>query len=202
MKRTPLLLTVLLLVACARGAGAPFADAWRRPAALRFGMHVTPDPGENPIDPPERFAGYHAGLDYEILPGEEDDDVPVLAICAGDILYTGFAEGYGGLIVQHCRLRGEDVTVMYGHLAEDGLSRIGAALKTGDRLGLLAPPYSAWSGGNRKHLHLGIHRGTHIDMRGYVQDPEELAAYIDPGSVLGWGAAGRPVGEFRVATSH
>lgn len=180
------------------GPMPPLVRAGDRPTALRFGMHVTPDPEQNPIDPPERFAGFHAALDYETFDGEADSDVVVYAICSGEVLFSGFAEGYGGLITQRCTFSGESVTVLYGHLDGDRLAEKESILSAGDSLGFLAAAHSHWSDGNRKHLHLGIHRGEVADVRGYVQTEEELADFIDPRQVLGTWAAGLPVDKFYV----
>lgn len=180
---------VLALAGCATGAGAsgisaPLDDFALRQTPLHFGLHVTPDPDSNPIDPPERFTGYHVGLDVEVGAAELDKDVAVHAICAGPVVYSGFAGGYGGLVVQACTVGKQAVTVIYGHLALDNLPGHGAALKSGDRIAVLAPARSYGSDGNRKHLHLGIHSGSTIDMRGYVQTAEETRQFIDPMTVL------------------
>lgn len=186
--RTLSIMTVLplFLVACVAAAGTvpPLDDALNRPTPLSFGLRVTPDPAENPIDPPERFEGYHTALDYEISEGELEEDVPVYAICRGNVVYSGFAEGYGGLLVHRCRIDGQDVTVLYGHLALEGLPSEGVTVKQGERIGILAPADSYASGGTRKHLHLGIHKGRELDVRGYVQTEEELREFVDPATVL------------------
>lgn len=208
------LLTGLLLVACTPAengtkgaqasdavtgsAAAPINRARSRPTALRFGMYVTPDPQHNPIDPPERFIGYHVGLDFELFGDETDQAVPVFAICNGSVLYSGFAKGYGGLLVQRCEIGGERVTILYGHLDTTDSPPEDTVLSTGQQIGILAPPYSKESDGNRKHLHLGIRRGEVSDFRGYVQDPKEMALFVDPASVLAPGASGRPVAKYTV----
>src|SRR5688572_13778429 len=74
--------------------GWPLSEGERREKKLTFGMYVTPDPEQNPIDPPERFTGYHTGLDLEILPEEENEEVPVLAACDGKIVSTKEIAGY------------------------------------------------------------------------------------------------------------
>ncbi len=162
----------------------PLPYAYNRPTPLHFGLFVTPDPKQNPIDPPERFIGFHAATDFEIVSGEENADVPVYAICKGPVVYSGFAKGYGGLLVQQCTLRNEEVTVLYGHLALDALPAPGTALRPGQQLSILAASRSHDADGNRKHLHLGIHRGPQLDVRGYVQREQELQHYIDPQKIL------------------
>ncbi len=169
---------VLVLVACSDSSlSTPLPESERRATPLYFGLHVTPDPEKNPIDPPERFEGFHAGTDFEITMEELETEVPVLAICTGKVAYSGFAEGYGGLIIQRCTIRGEPVTVLYGHLDTADLPDIREKLRSGETIARLAPNRSAESDGNRKHLHLGIHRGKEIDMKGYVQEESELSFY-------------------------
>ena len=145
---------------------------------------MTPDPANNPIDPPEQFTGYHAGSDFEVTKDELEADVHVSAVCSGSVAYAGFAEGYGGLVIQYCSIGGGQVTVLYGHLSRVKLPENGAKLVAGDQIAVLAPARSVDSGGNRKHLHLGIHRGNGIDYRGYVQTPAQLGEYVDPLAVL------------------
>lgn len=176
----------LALVACMASPGfsQPLEHATNRPTPLHFGLHVTPDPADNPIDPPERFTGYHVATDYEVSADELDTPTPVYGICRGKVVYSGFAEGYGGLLIQRCTLDGEPISVIYGHLSRTGLLEDGVTVKSGQQIGYLADAHSTDSDGNRKHLHLGIHKGKALDMRGYVQTEAEIAEYVDPATVL------------------
>lgn len=174
----------LFLTACSQPVGLPLPDASDRAMPLGFGLYVTPDPKQNPIDPPERFVGYHTALDFEVTEEEISKDVPVFAICKGKIAFSGYVEGYGGLLLQRCKAGSEHVVVIYGHLEIATLPEEGSTLQKGQEFGRLAPPYSYDSGYNRKHLHLGIHRGKNLEMRGYVQNESDLKQFIDPASVL------------------
>lgn len=162
----------------------PIPNAENRATPLSFGLYVTPDPDNNPIDPPERFEGFHAAVDYEVSSGEVDGDIPVYAICSGKVVYSGYAEGYGGLVIHRCKINGKHVTVLYGHLSLEDLPAQNSAVHGGETIALLADDRSYASGHNRKHLHLGIHKGKELELRGYVQTEEELDAYIDPAIVL------------------
>jgi murein DD-endopeptidase MepM/ murein hydrolase activator NlpD len=55
----------------------------------------------------------------------------------------------------------------------------GDMLKRGDTIGVLGQGFSEETDGVRKHLHLGIHRGKEIDIRGYVQDNAEVSGWLD-----------------------
>lgn len=174
-----------LLSGCARQQiHEPLPGASVRATPLSFGMYVTPDPLQNPIDPPERFTGFHTAVDYEVSSGEVDGDVPVYALCSGRVVFSGYVEGYGGTVAHRCRLEDGDVTVLYGHLDLEGLPKQRSNLRGGDTIGLLAPPQSYASGYTRKHLHLSIHKGTDLVFAGYVEHEEDLERYIDPQEVL------------------
>lgn len=186
MKTLPVLASLLLLSACSGSSVIvePIRDAALRATPLHFGLRVTPKPEDNPIDPPERFTGYHVGQDFEVGKEELNVDVPIFALCYGKVLFSGFAEGYGGLVVQQCTLQGKAMTVMYGHLTLEGLPKVKTTLRPGDKISVLAPANSHDSDGNRKHLHLGISNGKAIDMRGYVQTEAEMAEFLDPAKVV------------------
>lgn len=169
--------------AAANGLSWPLPGAASRPTPLHFGLYVTPDPNQNPIDPPERFTGYHAATDFETYLGERNKKIPVYAICDGKILFSGESEGYGGLITQSCRINEENVTVIYGHLGIESLIGSGVDVSAGQQIAILGAAKSKDSGDTRKHLHLGIHRGGG-DVRGYVQTEAELSQFIDPMTLL------------------
>ena len=176
-------LLAVMLVACAE-FHEPLHHSARRATPLSFGVYVTPDQEHNPITPPERFTGYHVGTDFEVTEDELDMDVTVTAICTGTGVFSGFVEGYGGLFVEECMIKGEDVIVLYGHMTREGLARKGDAISAGQSIGLLAPARSVDSDGNRKHLHLGIRKGKQLDIRGYVQSEKDIALFIDPQSFI------------------
>ncbi len=186
MRQLSFLLPLCFLAACSTTSALhePLPNASHRATPLSFGLWVSPDPNNNPIDPPERFSGYHVGEDFEVSAGELNGDVPVYAICDGEVAYSGFAGGYGGLIAQYCHLNGQTVTVLYGHLAIDSLPAQGDYVEAGQSIALLGAARSYDTDGNRKHLHLGIHKGTTLDFRGYVESIDELEEYVDPADVL------------------
>ncbi|HLD63482.1 MAG TPA: M23 family metallopeptidase [Candidatus Peribacteraceae bacterium] len=185
MNKIPaVILAVVVTTGCTTALHEPLPETARRETPLSFGLYVTSDRAQNPIDPPERFYGYHAAVDYEVSEEELHAEVPVYALCVGKILQSGSVEGYGGLVVHTCRLNGKDVTVLYGHLSTDNLPPVGSRLTPGERIGILAEARSADSGHNRKHLHFGIHKGKELSILGYVQDEEKLQEFINPVSIV------------------
>ena len=156
----------------------PLDRAEERVTKKPFGMFI--DPQTSPVQP-ERFRGYHTGTDFETFPEESVTDVSIRAVCSGTLVAKRRASGYGGVIVERCELGGETVTVVYGHLALKSVTgQVGDQVASGAELGMLGAAGSTDTDGERKHLHLGIHRGEAIDIRGYVSQRTELSQWIDP----------------------
>lgn len=155
----------------------PLERARERVLKKPFGIKISP---QNSQVQPERFSGYHTGDDYEIFPGEENIDISIFAICNGKILRKEMANGYGGMLIQSCDLDNQPVTVVYGHIKLDSVSqKIGDIIAQGDLLAILGKGYSSETDNERKHLHLGIHKGAAVNSRGYVSTQEELTNWIN-----------------------
>ncbi len=160
------------------GFQAPLDRAQERITKKPFGIYIT---SENSPIRPERFGGYHTGTDFEIFPEELDIDVPVKAVCSGKLLQKKYASGYGGVVVETCELDGSPITVVYGHLKLESISaKAGDAINAGSTLGILGKDKSPETDGERKHLHLGFHKGKGINILGYIQKQPELSGWIDP----------------------
>ncbi len=159
------------------GLSAPF-DRWQERVTKKpFGIFVSPN--NSPVSP-EKFTGYHTGVDFETFSDEQDKDVTVSTVCAGPLLLKESASGYGGVAVQDCMLGNQDVTIIYGHLQLSSIQgNIGQQLSAGAQIGILGKGYSSETDGERKHLHLGIHVGKAINILGYVQKQADLAGWMD-----------------------
>ena len=156
----------------------PLSEISKREIKKTFGIYITPE--NSPIQP-ERFKGYHTGVDFEIFPQELNKDVPVYAICSGELKLKQFSSGYGGLVVQMCQLNEKPITVVYGHLRLSSLiNKIGDNLDIGDNIGLLGDDKSSETDYERKHLHISIYNDSEINIQGYVNSQEELLNWIDP----------------------
>jgi hypothetical protein len=157
---------------------SPLDRAKERVTKKPFGIFITPS--DSPVQP-ERFSGYHTGADFETFPEELNTEINVRAICDGKLMLKKTASGYGGVAVQSCSLDGQPVTVVYGHLKLASIAKgVGADLKVGDAFGQLGAAYSSETDGERKHLHLSIHKGSAINLLGYVQAKNALTDWIDP----------------------
>lgn len=155
----------------------PISSALERVTKKPFGIYITPK--NSPVSP-ERFTGFHTGVDFEILPGEENKDVWISAVCSGALLVKEYANGYGGVVIESCKLDKEDVTIIYGHLKLASLKiKPGDKIIAGENIGILGKGYSTETSGERKHLHLGVHKGMSINIKGYVQNKDELNNWLD-----------------------
>jgi hypothetical protein len=160
------------------GFQAPLDRASERVSKKPFGIYI--NPATSPVQP-ERFQGYHAGTDFETFPEEANADVSAYAVCSGKLLLKESASGYGGVAVQSCEAENNPITVIYGHLKLASISaKAGDTINVGDALGILGKGYSAETDGERKHLHLSFHKGTAVNIRGYVNAKSELSGWLDP----------------------
>jgi len=157
------------------------------PPLIRANMRITKKPFGIFIDPktslvqPERFRGYHTGTDFETFPEEATSDVSVRAICSGSLEAKRSASGYGGVAVEKCMFEDKPITVIYGHLRLTSVqAAIGDNVVAGDIIGVLGTGQSKETDGERKHLHLGIHLGTAINILGYVAEKQALKDWLDP----------------------
>ena len=157
------------------------------PPLIRANMRITKKPFGIFIDPktspvqPERFRGYHTGTDFETFSEETTSDVSVRAICNGQLLAKRSATGYGGVVVEKCVSGDKPITVIYGHLRLTSVqATIGEDIAVGDIIGVLGTGQSRETHGERKHLHLGIHKGSTVDIRGYTASQSELVDWFGP----------------------
>ncbi len=144
-----------------------------------FGIKI--DKQTSPVQP-ERFSGYHTGVDFEILNDDEiKKDIQIKSICDGPVLLNKLASGYGGVLAQKCMLNNQTITIIYGHLNNETVSaRLGDYISAGQIIGSLGTDKSSETDGERKHLHLGIFKGGNVDLRGYVKNESEISLWLDP----------------------
>lgn len=153
----------------------PIEDFESRITKKPFGLYITPQ--TSPVQP-EKFTGYHTGVDVEY--GDEQNDVPVKAITEGEVVRSGWVSGYGGMTAIRHNIDNRDYIVVYGHLSPDNLLAEGNQVLRGETIGILGEAYSHQTDGERKHLHLAVYTGTDINVKGYVINQTELSKWIDP----------------------
>jgi hypothetical protein len=155
----------------------PIDDALERVTKKPFGIGISPS--NSPVSP-ERFSGYHTGVDFEITDQEKDMDIAIMAICDGEIIYKDWVSGYGGAVIESCVLDEQEVTIIYGHVKLSSISEnIGSKLIAGKQFSVLGDGVSQETDGERKHLHLGIHKGATLNLLGYVKEKEDLVNWVD-----------------------
>jgi len=159
----------------------PLDRAEERITKKSFGTYVTPQ--NSPVSP-ERFSGYHTGVDFETFAEEQNIDVAIKIICKGDLRTVATASGYGGYVIQECKYQNQPIIVVYGHVASASVvHKIGSTLEAGQILGRLGNP-GPETDEERKHLHLSIHRGPSTNIRGYVSSESSLNEWLNPIEVL------------------
>lgn len=152
----------------------PTDGFWDRIELKPFGVYI--EPKNSPVQP-ERFTGYHTGIDAEY--GDVTEEVLVRAIADGTVVISRTATGYGGVMVINHRPDHEFYS-LYGHVDPASMVKVGDVVEQGDIIGKLAPAFSSASGGERKHLHFGIIKSAQPTIAGYVQNKSELSAWMDP----------------------
>ena len=154
----------------------PIEEFSNRITKKHFGMYITPE--TSPVQP-DRFSGYHTGVDVEY----EDtiEDVPVMAIADGTIVVNKVASGYGGVLVIRHTIDGENILALYGHLDPQSLPPDDVKeIKQGQILGVLGEGGTSETDGARKHLHFSLLKKERVDLRGYVQSQHELTDWYNP----------------------
>ena len=157
----------------------PVAEFQTRITKKPFGISITPE--NSPVSP-ERFTGYHTGVDVEY-----DDvlgPVPVRAIAAGTVRVSRRASGYGGVVAIEHTLGPSKFSAVYGHLQPTSLPTVGQTVAAGERIGLLGAHRSSETDFERKHLHFAILKEPTIDLRGYVPTSAQLSAWHNPPDFL------------------
>ncbi len=152
----------------------PLEDALSRVTKKTFWMKISPK--DSPVSP-EKFTWYHTGVDFETFSNEADTDIVIRWICSGSLVLKKWATGYGGVAVQKCTIEDQEVTVVYGHLKYESITTsIGTLVDSWEQIGILGKWYSTETDGERKHLHLDIHKGSGINISGYTSTSARLTS--------------------------
>jgi len=173
---------------------------YQRQTMKGFGDYIDDNfyKGKEKLFPYNRFYGYHAAIDLEVFPDEIDKKVPIYAVSSGTITYIGMLSGYGGVILE--KLDNENAMVLYGHVKTESLS-----FKVGDHINVESDPiiltylgdqFSTETSKERKHLHLGIYKGTDLYFKGHESTLTQLEnKWFDPNKFLKEKEAQNPIPE-------
>jgi len=134
-----------------------------------FGLWL--DPNNSPVSP-ERFVGYHAGVDVEFT--DRSDEIPVYAIASGIVVVARIAPGYGGVMVISHEIGELNILTVYGHLDPGQLLSVDELVEPGQQIGVLGEGYTSETDGERKHLHFGMLKIGRAELVGYANTIEEL----------------------------
>ena len=145
-----------------------------------FGIYITPQ--TSPVQP-EKFTGYHTGVDIEQV--QDNADVLVFAIADGTVRHVNYVSGYGGVIIIEFSYQDQTYTALYGHMRLSSATiSVGDKVSKGQQLAVLGTGYSSETDGERKHLHFSIHKGSSVVLAGYVQNQSDLSVWIDPNTII------------------
>lgn len=172
-------LTLFFLVATAPAAKAqwflPMSLYDERQTIKNFGQLINRDfyKGKEKLFPFNRFYGYHAGVDLEVLDSEKNKAVPVYAVHTGKIVYVGTLGGYGGVILQD--LDSSNHTALYGHVKiKNALRFLNKTAEAGEIITYLGDEFSAETAKERKHLHFAIYKGLNLYFKGHEKRISDL----------------------------
>ncbi len=147
-----------------------------------FGQFIT---AENSPIQPERFGGFHTGVDIETDSDQINQDIPIFAVKDSEVIYLGFVSGYGGVIILQGNINNQPATFLYGHIKLSSVNlSVGDQVKKGQQIALLGTGYSNETDNERKHLHFSIHKGSDIELRGYVNNQSELDNWYNPNVII------------------
>lgn len=146
----------------------------------RFGQLVKPEDSESLICG-RPFEGFHTGDDLEISGSEVNQEIPVFSIADGQVLSISKVDGYGGLLIIGYQLNNQTITAYYGHINLKTVKvKENEVVVPGQLLAYLGDQCSQQSGFERKHLHFSLHKGSEIDLLGYITDSSQLKDWLNP----------------------
>jgi murein DD-endopeptidase MepM/ murein hydrolase activator NlpD len=144
-----------------------------------FGIFIAPE--TSPVQP-ERFRGYHTGVDVEY--SDIENEVAVFAIADGLVERSRWVGGYGGLVAIRHLIEGKEYLAIYGHLDPDSLVGKDQSVTKGQQIGVLGKGFSLETDGERKHLHFALYTGSDLNLKGYVESLDQLSSWVDPKTIL------------------
>lgn len=153
----------------------PIEDFNARITKKPFGIFINPE--SSPVQP-EKFTGYHNGVDVEYQ--DIEAEVPVYAIANGTVIYSATANGYGGVVLIKHTINNQNHVAIYGHLGPSSMVEKNKAVKAGEKIGILGQGYSPETNGERKHLHFSLRLGADVNLAGYVKNKSDLNNWINP----------------------
>lgn len=153
----------------------PIDQFFTRITKKSYGLYITPQ--KSPVTP-ERFTGFHTGVDVEY--DDVTTDVTVYAIAGGRVLHSSSVGGYGGTVAISYDINGKQYVVIYGHLRPSSMVAKGATVKYGEPIAVLGTAFTSETSGERRHLHLSIRANNSLNFSGYVQKQSDLSGWEDP----------------------
>jgi hypothetical protein len=122
----------------------------------------------------DRFTGYHVGIDFEA-----SADTPVYAVLGGEVVFSDWVSGYGGVIVVRTMMSDQIQSTIYGHLDPASLPAIGSSVAEGEQIAMLGEK-GPETDGEREHLHVAMYEGSEVRLNGYETHSSALVSWLNP----------------------
>ncbi|MBI4435677.1 M23 family metallopeptidase [Candidatus Uhrbacteria bacterium] len=122
----------------------------------------------------DRFSGYHVAIDFEA-----PADTPVYAVEDGEVTYSGWVSGYGGVMVVRSIMSDRTQSYIYGHLDPSSMRAVGDSLAQGDPVAVLGEKGEE-TDGEREHLHFAMYEGEEVRLKGYEASEESVEDWLNP----------------------
>lgn len=122
----------------------------------------------------DRFSGYHVAIDLEA-----PADTPVYAVEDGEVTYSGWVSGYGGVMVVKTIMSGRTQSYIYGHLDPASMRAVGEPVDEGEQLAVLGEEGEE-TDGEREHLHFAMYEGGEVRLKGYETNPSAVVGWLNP----------------------
>jgi murein DD-endopeptidase MepM/ murein hydrolase activator NlpD len=177
----------LLLVGfgCAPASGVIPPESTPAPLLLKEGLGVVTSEQILPVDGQltykgfgeffeDRFNGYHVAIDLEA-----PADMPVYAIEDGEVTFSDWVSGYGGVMVVKTILSDRTQSYLYGHLDPESMKGVGDAIASGEQIAVLGEKGEE-TDGEREHLHLAMYEGDEVRLKGYETSASAIDGWLNP----------------------
>lgn len=126
----------------------------------------------------DRFTGYHVAIDLEA-----PADTPVYAVEDGEVAYSGWVSGYGGVMVVRSIVSDRTQSYIYGHLDPLSMRSVGNRVLAGDQIAVLGEEGDE-TDGEREHLHFAMYAGEEVRLKGYETDPSAVDGWLNPYNIV------------------
>lgn len=122
----------------------------------------------------DRFTGYHVAIDLEA-----PADTPVYAVKDGEVTYSGWVSGYGGVMVVRTMMSDRTLSYIYGHLDSASMRAVGESVDEEEHIAFLGEKGEE-TDGEREHVHFAVYEGGEVRLNGYETSASAVGEWLNP----------------------